>query len=55
MDARGFDSGVPRSNARGSELGRRDVVFVAGAVVVCAVAVGVSVATGAWSPVFAGS
>lgn len=54
MDARGFDSGVPRSNARGSVLRRRDAWFVAGTVVVCAVAVTLSVVTGAWSPVFAG-
>jgi energy-coupling factor transport system permease protein len=54
MDARGFDSGVARSNARGSVLHRRDVLFVAAAAAVCVLAVGVSVATGAWSPVFAG-
>lgn len=54
MDARGFDSGVPRSNARGSVLHRRDLAFVAGAVVVSAVAVGLSIATGAWAPVFVG-
>ena len=54
MDARGFDSGVPRSNARGSELHRRDVVFVAATVTVCAVAVALSVGTGAWDPVFVG-
>ena len=55
MDARGFDSGVVRSNARGSLLHRRDAAFVAAAVGVCALAVGLSVATGAWSPVFAGA
>jgi energy-coupling factor transport system permease protein len=54
MDARGFDSGVPRSNARGSALHRRDGVFVAATVVVCAAAVALSVATGSWDPVFAG-
>ncbi|MGY1601907.1 energy-coupling factor transporter transmembrane component T family protein [Geodermatophilus sp. SYSU D00815] len=52
MDARGFDSGVPRSNARGSVLRARDAVFVAGAVAVGAVAVGVSLAAGSWEPVF---
>lgn len=54
MDARGFDSGVPRSNARGSTLHRRDAAFVADTVAVCALAVAISVATGAWDPVFVG-
>jgi energy-coupling factor transport system permease protein len=54
MDARGFDSGVPRSNARGSRLHPRDAAFVGGTVVVCAVAVTLSVLTGAWSPIFVG-
>src|SRR3954470_9750226 len=54
MDARGFASGIPRTNARGSELHRRDAAFVAGAVVVCAAAVALSVLTGAWAPVFVG-
>jgi energy-coupling factor transport system permease protein len=50
MDARGFDSGVPRTNARGSRLHARDAWFVAGAVAVCAAAVALSVVTGAWDP-----
>jgi len=54
MDARGFDSGVPRSNARGSRLAARDAAFVAGTVAVCAVAVLLSVLSGAWDPVFVG-
>jgi energy-coupling factor transport system permease protein len=54
MDARGFDSGIRRTNARGSQLHRRDAVFVAGTVAVCAVAVALSVHTGAWSPILAG-
>jgi energy-coupling factor transport system permease protein len=54
MDARGFASGIPRSHARGSVLRRRDAVFVAATVVVCAAAVALSVATGAWDPVFVG-
>jgi energy-coupling factor transport system permease protein len=54
MDARGFDSGIPRTNARGSTLHSRDAVFVLGAVAVCAAAVTLSVATGAWDPVFVG-
>ena len=54
MDARGFDSGIARTNARGSRLHRRDAVFVAATVVVCAAAVALSVLTGAWDPVFVG-
>jgi len=54
MDARGFDSGIRRSNARGSVLHAQDAWFVAGTVVVCAAAVALSVVTGAWSPVFVG-
>lgn len=54
MDARGFDSGVPRTNARGSALHRRDAVFVAATGAVCAAAVVLSVVTGAWDPVFVG-
>ncbi|MFW3171729.1 energy-coupling factor transporter transmembrane component T family protein [Geodermatophilus sp. CPCC 206100] len=52
MDARGFDSGIVRTNARGSTLHRRDAAFVVAAVVVCAAAVAVSVAAGSWTPVF---
>lgn len=54
MDARGFDSGIRRTNARGSQLHGRDAAFVLGAVVVCAVAVTASVLSGAWDPVFVG-
>ncbi|RBY92434.1 energy-coupling factor transporter transmembrane protein EcfT [Blastococcus sp. TBT05-19] len=54
MDARGFDSGIPRSNARGSTLHGRDAWFVVGTVVVCAAAVALSVRTGYWAPVFVG-
>ena len=54
MDARGFDSGIPRSNARGSRLAGRDAWFVTGTVAVCVVAVAASVATGAWDPIFVG-
>lgn len=54
MDARGFDSGIPRSNARGSALHRRDAAFLAATAGVCAIAVALSVATGAWDPVFVG-
>ena len=54
MDARGFDSGIPRTNARGSVLHARDTWFVVGTVVVCAAAVTLSIAVGAWDPVFVG-
>lgn len=54
MDARGFDSGVRRSNARGSVLHRRDAAFLLATVMVCIAAVGISVATGAWDPIFVG-
>ncbi len=54
MDARGFDSGVHRTNARGSVLRLRDAAFVAGTVVVCVAAICVSVVTGAWTPSLAG-
>lgn len=50
MDARGFDSGIARTNARGSRLRPLDVWVVVAAVAVCAVAVTASVLTGAWSP-----
>ena len=54
MDARGFDSGVPRTNARGSVLRRRDAALVIATVGVCAAAVATSVATGAWAPIIGG-
>jgi energy-coupling factor transport system permease protein len=54
MDARGFDSGVVRTNARGSHLHARDVAFVVDTVVVCAAAVTLSVLTGAWTPLWGG-
>ncbi|MDK3255069.1 energy-coupling factor transporter transmembrane component T family protein [Blastococcus capsensis] len=54
MDARGFDSGIPRSNARGSQLHRRDAWFVVGTAAICAAAVTLSVLTGHWSPIFVG-
>jgi energy-coupling factor transport system permease protein len=54
MDARGFDSGTDRTNARGSALAPRDGWFLAATVAVCALAVGTSVATGAWHPLLGG-
>ena len=55
MDARGFDSSISRTertNARGSVLHRRDYLFVAAVVVLCAATTAVSTATGLWQPVF---
>ena len=54
MDARGFDSGVARSNARGSVLRARDGAFVLGTVLVCAAAVTASVLAGTWDPILVG-
>ena len=54
MDARGFDSGVPRTNARGSVLRLRDAAFVVATLLVCAAAVTVSVAAGAFTPSLGG-
>jgi energy-coupling factor transport system permease protein len=54
MDARGFDSGIPRTNARGSALHARDAAFVLGVAAVCAVAVTLSVLLGSWDPIFIG-
>lgn len=54
MDARGFDSGIARTNARGSVLHRRDRLYMAAATAVCALATTVSVLVGAWSPLFVG-
>lgn len=50
MDARAFDSGIARTNARGSRLHPRDAWFVLGGAAVCAAAVTLSVLTGAWDP-----
>jgi energy-coupling factor transport system permease protein len=54
MDARGFDSGVPRTNARGSHLRPRDAAFLAGTAAVCAAAVAISVLAGTWHLTFTG-
>ena len=54
MDARGFDSGVPRTNARGSVLHPRDAAYLLATVGVCAAATGISLATGAWTPSLGG-
>lgn len=54
MDARGFDSGVRRTNARGSVLYRRDWLYVGAVLAVCGLATAVSLAAGTWSPIFVG-
>ncbi|MDX6244163.1 MAG: energy-coupling factor transport system permease protein, partial [Frankiales bacterium] len=50
MDARGFDSGLPRSYARLQVVSGADVVLVLGSVLACAAALAVSVRTGTWQP-----
>ena len=52
MDARGFDSGIARTNARGSRLRRRDAAYLAAAAGVCLLALVLSVGSGSWHPVF---
>ena len=54
MDARGFDSGIARTNARGSRFRPADGWFVATAVTASAVAVALGLVTGSWHVVFAG-
>lgn len=53
MDARGFDSGTPRTTARLQHFGRADTALVAGAVLLAAAALTASVLTGAFNPLFA--
>jgi energy-coupling factor transport system permease protein len=48
MDARGFDSGLPRSYARLQVVTGADVVLIVGSILACAVALGVSVGVGSW-------
>jgi energy-coupling factor transport system permease protein len=50
MDARGFDSRLPRSVARPQRFTAADVAVIAGAIGVAAVAIGASVATGTFQP-----
>jgi energy-coupling factor transport system permease protein len=53
MDARGFDSTVPRTVARPQRFTGADVLFVVGALAVGAVAVGISLALGTFQPLLA--
>ena len=51
MEARGFGAPIRRTWARPATVGRRDVLLVALAVLVVAVAVAASIAAGRWHPV----
>jgi energy-coupling factor transport system permease protein len=51
MDARGFDSAVPRTAARRQRFTPADVALILGALAVAALALGTAVATGAFRPV----
>ncbi len=50
MDARGFDSGVPRTTARVQRFGPADAALVVGALLLAALAIGVSVWAGRFHP-----
>ncbi|MFK3983966.1 energy-coupling factor transporter transmembrane component T family protein [Micromonospora sp. NPDC050397] len=50
MDARGFDSGSPRTSARRQRFTAADAALVAGAAVLAGVALGVSVLLGTFRP-----
>ena len=49
MEARGFGSDIPRSNARVSRLSRADAVMVAVCALVPAIALGAAAAVGTFS------
>jgi energy-coupling factor transport system permease protein len=51
MDARGFDSGTPRTHAREQRFTRADWLFLLGAVLLTAAILTVSIATGTFRPV----
>jgi energy-coupling factor transport system permease protein len=50
MEARGFDSGRPRTAAREQRLDRGDAALVAASLAVTVTAIGLSVVAGAWDP-----
>ncbi|PWI44323.1 energy-coupling factor transporter transmembrane component T [Streptomyces sp. ICBB 8177] len=52
MDARGFDSGIPRTSARTQRFAGADAALIAAAAGIAAAALTVSVLTGAFSPLF---
>jgi energy-coupling factor transport system permease protein len=51
MDARGFDSGVPRTYARRQEFRAADWALLAGAALLSAAALSISVAAGLFTPI----
>jgi energy-coupling factor transport system permease protein len=51
MDARGFDSGTPRTYARRQRFGPADWVLLAGAAVLSAAALGTSIVAGLFDPI----
>lgn len=51
MDARGFDSGIPRTHARRQVFTRADGLLLAGAAALAAAALGVTVALGLFRPI----
>jgi energy-coupling factor transport system permease protein len=51
MDARGFDSGLPRTVARRQTFGPADAALVAGAAALAAVALATSLAAGTFRPI----
>ncbi|MGK5684951.1 energy-coupling factor transporter transmembrane component T family protein [Actinoplanes sp. URMC 104] len=51
MDARGFDSGVPRTYARKQVFRRADVALLVGAIVLSSFALGISIAAGVFRPI----
>jgi energy-coupling factor transport system permease protein len=53
MDARGFDSGLPRTSARRQRFGPADLAFVAAAVVVSAALLATTIALGMFDPLLA--
>lgn len=50
MDARGFDSGVPRTNARQQHFGTADVALLLGAATLSTAGLTVSIVTGTFRP-----
>lgn len=50
MDARGFDSGVPRTVARPQRFGPADAALIAGGAAIGTLAIAISVAVGAFRP-----
>lgn len=53
MDARGFDSGLPRTIARPPRMRRADWMLLVAAAALGGVAIGISVALGSWTFLFA--